>query len=166
MNYLKSKESELATVAASLNSLLADYHLYYQKLRNFHWNIHGRNFFELHDKFEQLYTDARSKIDEIAERVLTLGYRPMSNLGDYLRVASIEESKSDLTDSKMVQDLLGAHQILIHKMYEITEKAEKAGDEGTIDLIGAYIRELEKISWMLSAWNRADSEFLKEPMAS
>jgi starvation-inducible DNA-binding protein len=166
MNYLKNKDSELASVAASLNSLLADYHVYYQKLRNFHWNIHGRNFFELHEKFEDLYTDARSKIDEIAERVLTLGYRPMSNLSNYLKVASIEESKSELSDTEMVRDLLGAHQILIHRMYEATDKAERVGDEGTIDLIGAYIRELEKTSWMLSAWNRADSEFLKEPVSS
>ncbi|MDM9631776.1 Dps family protein [Robiginitalea aurantiaca] len=163
MNYLKNKDEELLIVGASLNELLADYHLYYQKLRNFHWNIHGRNFFQLHEKFEELYTDARTKIDEIAERVLTLGYRPLSNLSDYLKAASIGESKSNLSDSEMVRDLLEAHQILIQRMYETSEKAEKAGDEGTIDLIGAYIRELEKTSWMLAAWNRADAEFLKEP---
>lgn len=166
MNYLKNKDEDLEIVGASLNELLAEYHLYYQKLRNFHWNIHGPNFFELHEKFEELYTDARTKIDEIAERVLTLGYRPLSNLSDYLKTASITEAKSGLKDSEMVRDLLEAHQLLIQKMYETTEKAEKARDEGTIDLIGAYIRELEKTSWMLAAWNRADSEFLKEPVAS
>lgn len=166
MNYLKNKDEELKIVGASLNELLADYHLYYQKLRNFHWNIRGRNFFELHEKFEELYSDARTKIDEIAERVLTLGYRPLSNLSDYLRRASIGESKSNLSDSEMVNDLLEAHQILIQRMYETTEKAEDAGDEGTIDLISGYIRELEKTSWMLAAWNCTDSDFIKETVAS
>ena len=164
MNYLKNKDEDLVIVSVSLNELLAEYHLYYQKLRNFHWNIHGRNFFELHDKFEELYTDARTKIAAIAERVLTLGYRPMSHLSDYLEIATLGESKSNLPDTEMVSDILEAHQVLIQKMYETTEKAEKAGDEGTIDLIGAYIRELEKTSWMLAAWNRSDSEFLKEPV--
>lgn len=163
MNYLKNKDEDLVIVSASLNQLLAEYHLYYQKLRNFHWNIHGRNFFELHEKFEDLYTDARSKIDTIAERVLTLGYRPISNLSEYLETATLEESKPDLSDTEMVRELLEAHQVLIQKMYDTTEKAEHAGDEGTIDLIGGYIRELEKTSWMLAAWSRSDSEFLKEP---
>ena len=89
MNYLNIKDEDLLKVVVELNTLLADYHIYYQKLRSNHWNILGKNFFDLHLKFEELYTDARVKIDEIAERILTLKYHPMSKLEDYLKVSSI-----------------------------------------------------------------------------
>ncbi len=162
MNYLQIKEEKLLPVVVELNTLLADYHLYYQKLRNFHWNIQGRNFFDLHEKFEELYTDARSKIDEIAERILTLRYHPLSNLSEYMNTSNIQESDSNLEDIQMVTDLLKAHSILLRQMNRVIEQAEKVGDEGTIDLIGAYIRELEKTSWMLDAWTRKKEERLKE----
>lgn len=147
-------------VVVELNTLLADYHLYYQKLRNFHWNILGKNFFDLHEKFEELYTDARVKIDEIAERILTLRYHPMSNYSEYLKASSIEESTITLQDTEMVTEILGAHSILLKQMSTVVKKADEVKDEGTIDLIGAYIREMEKTSWMLDAWNKDKSERL------
>lgn len=154
MNYLNIKEEHLLPVVIELNTLLADYHLYYQKLRNFHWNILGRNFFDLHDQFEEMYTDARIKIDEIAERILTLRYHPMSNLSAYLKTARIKESSGKLQDREMVEEILRAHNILLKQMSEVIAKAEAIKDEGTIDLMGAYIREMEKTSWMLHAWNK------------
>ena len=154
MNYLNIKEENLLPVVIELNTLLADYHLYYQKLRNFHWNILGRNFFDLHNQFEEMYTDARIKIDEIAERILTLRYHPMSNLSAYLKTARIKESSGKLQDREMVDEILQAHNILLKQMSEVMAKAEAIKDEGTIDLIGAYIREMEKTSWMLNAWNK------------
>ena len=152
MNYLKLSKEDTQPVAQELNHLLAEYHLYYQKLRNFHWNVIGKNFFDLHEKFEELYDDAKLKVDEIAERILTLRYTPVSNLSDYLKSSNIEESKSDLTDYEMIEILLKDHGVLLKQMRAVVETADKAGDEGTIDLIGAYIRELEKTSWMLDAW--------------
>ena len=165
MTYLNMNEEKLRPVVVELNALLAEYHLYYQKLRNFHWNILGRNFFDLHEKFEELYEDARTKIDEIAERILTLRYHPVSNLSDYLKVASIRESESNLEDHEMVAEILKAHGILLRQMSKIIQEAESIEDEGTIDLIGAYIRELEKTSWMLDAWNKKTSDRLKEPVS-
>ena len=162
MNYLHIKEEKLLPVVVELNTLLADYHMYYQKLRNFHWNIQGRNFFDLHEKFEELYTDARTNIDEIAERILTLRYQPMSNLSEYMNTSNIEESDSNLEDSQMVSEVLDAHSIILRQMKQVIAQADKAGDEGTIDLIGAYIRELEKTSWMLEAWTCKKKERLKE----
>ncbi len=162
MNYLNINEEKLLPVVVELNTLLADYHIYYQKLRNFHWNILGQNFFDLHDKFEELYEDARTKIDEIAERILTLRYHPMSNLSAYLEASSIEESDTSLKDTEMVQETLKAHEVLLRQMTKVVEQADAVGDEGTIDLIGAYIRELEKMSWMLDAWNKTPAERLKE----
>lgn len=158
MSYLGLDEKKTAKTVKELNILLADYHLYYQKLRNFHWNVIGKNFFDLHEKFEELYDDAKIKVDEIAERILTLRFQPTSNLSDYLEASNIKESSSDLTDSKMIKTLLDDHGTILTQMRKVTEVAEKGGDEGTIDLIGAYIRELEKTSWMLDAWKMKTSE--------
>jgi len=161
MNYLNINEEKLLPVVMELNTLLADYHVYYQKLRNFHWNILGENFFDLHEKFEELYVDARVKIDAIAERILTLRYHPMSNYSEYLEASSIKESTMSLQDREMVEEILKAHGKLLKQMAVVVHKAESVDDEGTIDLISAYIRELEKTSWMLDAWNKEKSDHLK-----
>lgn len=152
MNYLNLDEAKVKLTVKELDVLLADYHLYYQKLRNFHWNVIGDSFFDLHEKFEELYDDAKLKIDEIAERVLTLRHQPISNLSDYLKLSQIDESSTNLTDVEMVKTLLVDHGILIQQMRKIVQTAGESTDEGTIDLIGAYIRELEKVSWMLETW--------------
>lgn len=162
MSYLNMNDEELIPVVVELNILLADYHVYYQKLRSKHWNIIGKNFFDLHEKFEELYNDAKLKIDEIAERILTLRYHPMSKLEDYLKTATITEEAPLKTDSDMVEDTLNDHKLMLAQMTKIIKKAEEVSDEGTIDLIGAYIRELEKFSWMLNAWGKKTTENLKE----
>ncbi|MEW7290798.1 Dps family protein [Aquimarina sp. 2304DJ70-9] len=139
---------------ASLNILLADYHMYYQKLRNFHWNITGSHFFELHLKFEELYEDAKLKIDEIAERILTLRAKPFSNYSSYLKHSSIKESETNLIDHEMVSAVLEDHDTLLNQLKKVAEKADDAKDDGTLDITGTYIGELEKTSWMLNAWNQ------------
>ncbi|SDR69057.1 Dps family protein [Gramella sp. MAR_2010_147] len=158
MNYLGLDSNKTKKTVEELNVLLADYHIYYQKLRNFHWNVIGKNFFDLHEKFEELYDDAKLKVDEIAERILTLRYQPTSNLSDYLKDANLKESPSDISDSKMIELLLEDHGLLLKQMRKVVDVADAGGDEGTIDLIGAYIRELEKTSWMLDAWKMKTSE--------
>lgn len=158
MSYLGLDEKKTNKTVQELNVLLADFHIYYQKLRNFHWNVIGKNFFDLHEKFEELYDDAKIKIDEIAERILTLRFQPTSNLTDYLKASNIKESSSDLTDTKMIETLLEDHGTLLDQMRKVIEVADKGGDEGTIDLIGAYIRELEKTSWMLDVWKMKTSQ--------
>ena len=158
MSYLNLDKEKTTTTAKELNVLLADYHLYYQKLRNFHWNIVGRNFFDLHEKFEEMYDDAKLKVDEIAERILTLRFQPVSNYTDYLKMSNLKESPSRTEDSKMVKILLEDHGKILKQMRAVIEKAEKAGDEGTIDMVGAYIGDVEKISWMLDAWSMKSSD--------
>lgn len=164
MGYLNINDEKLMPTVVELNTLLAEYHIYYQNLRNFHWNVLGENFFDLHNKFEELYNDARVKIDEIAERILTLRYHPMSNLKDYLETATIEEVSSKLTDKEMVLTILDNHAILLKQMTKVVERADTANDEGTIDLIGAYIRELEKSSWMLDAFSKKTTSQLNESL--
>ena len=162
MNYLNLDTEKSKHTVNELNTLLADYHVYYQKMRNFHWNVSGVNFFDLHIKFEELYDDAKLKIDEIAERILTLRFAPTSNLSDYLKNSNIKEAKSDLSDRDMVDNILEDHGIILKQLSAVVKKADDAGDEGTIDLIGAYIRELEKTSWMLDAWRKKTAGTYKE----
>lgn len=152
MNYLGFDNEKISDTVKSLNELLSSYHLYYQNLRNFHWNVKGENFFDLHTQFEELYNDARLTIDEIAERILTLRQRPVSRLSDYMAISKVKEAGHVDEDRIMVRTILQDHKILISQMREVLHLATKAGDEGTIDLIGGFLSKLEKKSWMLDAW--------------
>ncbi|SHH67539.1 Dps family protein [Winogradskyella jejuensis] len=159
-------DKKLVPVIFGMNVLLADFHMYYQKLRNFHWNISGNNFFTLHNKFEELYNDARVKIDEIAERILTLKYHPISRYSEYLKISNIEEVKTITEAETMIKELKNDQLIIINQIRETIEQADKAADEGTIDLLGAYLREMEKENWMLSAWleethQKVDAKMIK-----
>ena len=154
MSYLDIKSKDIQPIVDELNTLLADYNLYYQNLRGYHWNVSGKNFFDLHIKFEELYTDARIKIDEIAERILTLRHNPTSEFSKYFEMSSIKETSSLIADTDMVDHILNQHEMLLKQMNKVIKKAEAGGDEGTIDMIGGYIGEIEKVSWMLDAWSK------------
>ena len=91
LDYLQLNASATDNVVKSLQQLLADFQVYYTNLRGFHWNIQGPDFFVLHSKFEDLYNDAAEKIDEIAERILTLGGVPANKFSDYLKISKIKE---------------------------------------------------------------------------
>lgn len=161
MSYLLKDNTKILPVVSALNVLLADYQIYYQKLRNFHWNVVGKNFFDLHNKFEEMYNNSKTKIDEIAERIVTLKYHPISKLSDYIEVSNLKESTPLLTDQEMVENIIKDQKIIQKQMYTTIEKAEEAKDEGTIDLLGAYIREIEKSTWMMSAWAKDTSDEYK-----
>ncbi|RKD99935.1 Dps family protein [Marinifilum flexuosum] len=135
-----------------LQILLANYQLYYQNLRNFHWNVRGRAFFELHAKFEELYTDASDKVDEIAERILTLDGHPLGNYSDYVAISTIQEANSNTSGEEMVQQVVDSHEVLIEKVRSVIAEANENDDEGTLDILPAYISYLEKINWMLKAY--------------
>ncbi len=126
--------------------------MFYQNLRGLHWNIKGENFFELHLKFEELYTDAVVKVDEIAERILTLEVEPLHTMGDYLKTATIAEAKSITEGRAGVEVVVNNLQILIARERKIMSLAGEAEDEGTLTLISDYISQTEKTLWMLNAW--------------
>jgi starvation-inducible DNA-binding protein len=157
MDYLNLDNDKVSEVAARLNSLLATYQIHYQKLRNFHWNLTNRHFFVLHEKFEELYTEAQGNIDDIAERILSLRNRPLSKLADYLDHSAIDECSYDLSDSEMVSEILDDYHHIIRLFRDTIEVAGDAGDEGTADMIIAFLKQFEKNGWMLSAWlNESD----------
>lgn len=158
MSYLGKDINQFKGTISQMNYLLANYHVYYQNLRNFHWNVAGENFFDLHDKFEELYEDAREKIDEIAERILTLRHRPVSNFSEYLEMAEVKEAGNPKEDREMVAHILKDHTILIQNMRKVIEAADQVDDEGTIDMVGGFLENLEKGSWMLDAWMSKQQE--------
>ena len=152
MEYLNLDRDKVEKVAEKLNVLLASYHLHYQKLRNFHWNLKSASFFVLHEKFEELYDDANVKIDDIAERILTLEVQPISQLSEYLKISTIKEVSETLKDTEMVKETLEDLSELIRLEREVIETADEASDEGTIDMIGGFLGEKEKNCWMLASW--------------
>lgn len=152
MNYLGFEKERVSDTAKALNTLLAEYHVYYQNLRNFHWNVRGENFFELHQQFEALYQAARSTIDDLAERILTLHHRPLSQMSDYISVADIAEAGSAKDDREMVGIVLKNHTTLILQLRKAIKLADEAGDEGTVDLLSGVLGFIEKRSWMLDTW--------------
>ncbi|MCB0726867.1 MAG: DNA starvation/stationary phase protection protein [Ignavibacteriae bacterium] len=139
-------------LADKLNNLLANYHIFYMNARGFHWNIKGEKFFELHVKFEELYTDALIKIDEIAERILTLGYSPVHSFSDYVSDSQINEIKNISDGNIAVGSILNGFKILLEAEREILELSEKAKDEGTNSLMSDYIPQQEKLVWMYSSY--------------
>ncbi|MBL7825902.1 MAG: DNA starvation/stationary phase protection protein [Saprospiraceae bacterium] len=145
-------EAQSKTLAEKLNMLLANYSIFYQNARGFHWNIKGEKFFELHLKFEELYNDLLLKIDEVAERILTLGYAPEHNYSMYAKNASIKESERISDGMEAVSQVLQAFQTVIILQREILNLATEAGDEGTNALMSDYIRLQEKMVWMYSAF--------------
>lgn len=147
---LDAKQSE--ALAAELNTLLANYQLYYQNTRGLHWNIKGKHFFELHVKFEEIYTDAQEKIDLIAERILTLGFTPLHTFSDYLKNSKIKEGKN-ISEAKVAVELIvNSLQTIILLERNILKTAETLKDEGTTTLLTDFITQQEKEIWMYSSW--------------
>ena len=139
-------------VAESLNQLLANFQVYYQNLRGFHWNVKGNRFFVLHAKFEELYNDAVEKVDELAERILTLGHTPLHSYAAYARVASLKAVENVSDGDACLQAVLNDLAVLIRQEREIIALASEAGDDGTQELLTPYISQQEKLVWMLCAY--------------
>ncbi|SHF38207.1 starvation-inducible DNA-binding protein [Modicisalibacter ilicicola DSM 19980] len=152
INAIGLHESSASQLADKLNTLLANYQIFYMNVRGYHWNVKGQQFFELHTKFEELYTDLLTKVDEVAERILTLGHQPVHAYSDYVQMASIEEDKNVQDGEACVRGILKGYQVLIERQREILSLASDADDEGTASMAGDYIREQEKTVWMLNAY--------------
>ncbi|TNH07554.1 Dps family protein [Testudinibacter sp. TR-2022] len=138
-------------LAEKLNVLLANYQVFYMNVRGYHWNITGPNFFELHVKFEEIYDNLVIKIDEIAERILTLGQRPLHSFQDYLAISDIQSHTNAVTDTQTLQGTLDGFKALLVLQRDILFLAGEADDEGTASQMSDYIKEQEKLIWMLNA---------------
>ena len=152
LNAIGLDSNKTVKLAEKLNDLLANYSLFYQNTRGYHWNIKGEKFFELHLKFEELYNDLLLKVDEVAERILTLGYTPNHNYSDYKKTSKIAESSRISDGIKAVQEILNSFQTVIVLQRELLVLSADANDEGTNALMSDYIRMQEKLVWMYSSF--------------
>lgn len=152
LNKIGLEKAKTDTLSQLLNELLANYSVFYQNTRGYHWNIKGTNFFELHLKFQELYNDLLIKIDDVAERILTLGYQPEHRYSFYNTISEIKESKKVSDGKKAVAEIIEAFKILIKKQRYLLQISSDTNDEGTNALMSDYIREQEKLVWMYSAF--------------
>ncbi|MCB9262380.1 MAG: DNA starvation/stationary phase protection protein [Flavobacteriales bacterium] len=139
-------------IGNNLNTLLSSYQIFYQNLRGYHWNIQGKKFFELHLKFEEYYNDVQLKIDEIAERILTLEMIPFHSFSDYIG-HSLLKPKTNITDGEIaIMQIREQLTELIKLQKDIFKYADKETDIATSDLMTRYISEQEKTVWMLKSF--------------
>ena len=147
------QENEVKPIVDHLNDLLANYHIHYQRLRGCHWNVKGGHFFTLHVKFEELYTNALQTIDDLAERILTLGKPPYSTFADYIRVSTLKEMDTlNMADTDMVLAIMDDFSKLIEMERELMVLTDEASDDGTNDLINSFMQFKEKNNWMLRSF--------------
>lgn len=141
-----------ADLTVQLNNLLANFQIFYQNARGLHWNIKGKNFFELHLKFEEFYTDAQEKVDLIAERILTLQGTPLHTFTDYTALAKVPVGKNISNDVEAVKLVVNSLTELLKIEREILDLSAEAEDEGTNAMMSDFIAAQEKTIWMMQAW--------------
>lgn len=134
-----------------LNDLLANYAIYYQNLRAMHWNVRGIHFFTLHQKFEEEYLDAQDSVDEIAERILSLGGKPKSSFSVYINDSKISEFGEYVDAQSSIKTVVENLNVLLEKEKKILDLASQNNDDGTADLMTGFISKQEKNRWMFNA---------------
>ncbi|MFA9500179.1 Dps family protein [Mannheimia sp. E30BD] len=151
MSNIGLDKEDTKKLADELNGLLATYQVFYTNVRGYHWNVRGVNFFELHEKFEEIYNDLVSKVDEIAERILTLGHTPNNAFSQYLTRSKIQEHIAVSAAQECLRGTLDGFKTLLTQQREILALANDADDEGTASQMSDYIKEQEKLVWMFTA---------------
>lgn len=153
-NHLKLDNKAMKNVSDKMNDLLSDYHIFYQNVRGFHWNVKGENFFDLHVKFEELYTQLYENIDEMAERIVTIGFKPLHAYSDYLK-NTIHKEITDVSNGdecvKHVIDGLGS---LAQSHRKAAKVAEEADDIATADMLTRFVGDIEKRMWMFTMFSK------------
>lgn len=147
--------TQTLTLEQVMNQQLANWNVLYTKLHRFHWYVKGPHFFTLHAKFEELYEEAAGTIDELAERLLITGGKPISSLKEYIQYASIEETSETLSAEEMVQNVVNDFSQLITELKEAKIVAEQGNDEVTSDMFTELIEKLSKHNWMLTSFLQA-----------
>jgi starvation-inducible DNA-binding protein len=136
-------------VSDGLAKLLAEAYTLYLKTQNFHWNVQGVEFYSLHLLFEKQYEELAAANDEIAERIRALGFYVDATFASFLQHSAVKESHKLLSAKEMLKDLADSHEIVIRKMRQVCDLAEKELDGGTVDLLGRRMGAHEKMAWML-----------------
>jgi starvation-inducible DNA-binding protein len=136
-------------IAEGLSRLLADTYTLYLKTHNYHWNVTGPRFRDLHLLFEEQYTELATAVDEIAERIRTLGYPAPGSYREFGRLTSIEEETGVPAAEQMVRELVIAQETVVRTCREVLPLAQQADDESTASLVADRMMVHEKSAWML-----------------
>lgn len=135
-----------------LNKQIANWGLLYVKLHNFHWYVKGNQFFTLHIKFEELYNEAALHVDELAERLLSIGGQPAATMKAFMELSSLKEASGTETATKMVEAVIEDFTILTQELKAGMQACEEVQDETTSDMLLAIQTSLEKHRWMLQSF--------------
>lgn len=153
MNRIGLSNEETKKVAEHLDQHLADLHVLYTKLHNYHWNVEGPEFFTLHAELENLYDAVAEEIDVVAERILMIGHRPTASLADYLKKAKLKEAASEpISGKEIVKELLADYGQLVAGLRAGIATAQEVGDEVSVDMMIGSLSAYEKTIWMLDAY--------------
>ncbi|NGM83029.1 DNA starvation/stationary phase protection protein [Paenibacillus sp. 7124] len=143
---------ESTSVEQVLNRQVANLNVLYVKIHNYHWYVKGEQFFSLHVKFEELYDEVTEKMDEVAERLLSIKGQPAATLKEYLEIATIQEATGKEDTRAMVQSLIEDFTTIAEEVTEGIELAEESGDHPTADLFIKIRTDFEKHAWMLRSF--------------
>lgn len=145
----------MSNLSTAMNQLVANQGVLYVKLHQFHWYVQGRDFYTLHEKFEELYDETTSQLDLFAERLIAIGEKPYSTLGEFLEHASIEEKPYNrkMSATEMVEETIADYETMKQLTKEAAHLADQANDPVTEDLLIAYLESLDLNLWMLKAYN-------------
>jgi starvation-inducible DNA-binding protein len=135
-----------------VNKQVANWSVLFTKLHNYHWFVKGPEFFTLHEKFEELYNEAATHIDELAERLLAIKGNPVGTMKEILEISTIHEAEGGESAEQMVKNIASDFSTLIEELKEGMEVADTAGDETTGDMLLAIHQSVEKHNWMLHAF--------------
>jgi starvation-inducible DNA-binding protein len=148
-------EKNRQAVAIALNQLLADEHILYNKTRNYHWSVEGPSFMEFHKLYEAQYTVLAESIDQIAERIRTIGHFAEGRLKEILKLTSLEEPEAPTDQAQQIEYLEADHETIITKLRKlITDFDEKYKDIGSSDFVTGLLKQHEKMAWMLRSYLR------------
>jgi starvation-inducible DNA-binding protein len=143
---------EGSEIITGLKHLLANYQMFYHKLRNYHWNIEGADFFELHEEFEKEYLTIAESIDIIAERMRIFNVKPMLTLKDISNIAIIKDVEKELSATAMVSDIVKDYEVLHGNLLNVLNISLNIGDNVTEQIVTDFMRRIEKRNWMFTAW--------------
>ena len=143
---------DTAEIVTLLNRLLANYMVFQQKLRKFHWNVEGADFFELHEKFEEMYNQTFQETDQIAERIRLFDQYPVTSFTEYIELSTIKEVTDKYSSFEMVAEILKDIRTILEIIEEGIYSAKEIGDFGTEHLLKKLLLPKEKNHWMLTVW--------------
>lgn len=137
-------------ITEDLNLFLSNLNVFYRKLQNYHWNIKGEDFFNVHEKLEEYYNDVNEQIDEIAEHILIIDGQPLGTMSDYLEITQIKEAQNEkICSRKIFEAILKDYNILIENATKIKEDADNEKRYATSALMDEYLQDFSKKVWMI-----------------